>query len=422
MIGFRFVCFLACCMGAMATTMQCEEGSQWFGSDCWCDVGYYSSDGRAPCSPCENSFNTFVGSSTCTCNPGFVGTSGINPCTKCGEFSDTLGGEPGWHVSMYAHLGIWSGYDVTTSYPGRDFCVCSFGSYGVSGRSPCSQCPPNSSTWYSFGGTNVLAVPAMDGCLCSPGFWNVNGRFPDDSDPCVTCPEYSTSLPGSTSCTLCKINAYRETPEAACQACPVGTTATRETTAVGMSVGCAKCDVGYYSPSGNSPCVPCEDGFTTTAIGQTTCWPWDSIHTGDPTRNPTAAPTGPSAKPSPRPSASPTIRKTSRPSARPTMQPTNPEDCLPGFHSATGKGPDCAPCPKGTTNDDYGQTSCPLCTDRYYSKSGRAPCRGCPFGMSSSALWDHTYCVHCVGYAPGCAKPHHKNGTTSNLRGQADEE
>jgi hypothetical protein len=426
MIEFRFACIVALWLGATASSTQCEQGSQRFGADCWCSAGYYSPNGRAPCIPCENSINTVVGSSTCVCNPGFVGQSGNNPCTECGEFSNTLGREPEWTMGDFANYGSFYGMpEYTTSYPGRESCVCSIGSYGVNGRSPCSLCPANSATWYWYGPMrNYYLVPAMDTCVCSPGYRNVNGGFPDDSDPCIPCPGYSSSLPGSTTCNLCQINAYRKTPDAACQACPEGTTAVEVTAAVGVT-SCAKCDIGYYSPSGNSPCVPCGDGYTTTAIGQTTCWSGESLHTGDPTQYPTAAPTN-SAIPSAIPSAPPTTRQTSRPTVQSTARPTYPDECLPGFYSATGFGPDCTPCPKGTTNDDYGQTSCPLCTGHHYSKTGRAPCRNCPSGQSSSPLWEQKYCVACKGYSPGCAKPHHRhhhaNGTTPHLRGGGDEQ
>jgi hypothetical protein len=393
---------------------QCEEGSEWFGSECWCSRNYYSSDGHAPCSSCENSFNTVAGSASCTCSPGYVSPSGYDPsCTKCGELSDTLG-EKGWqNPSDFAYFMFqrnypYSPFEGFASNPGHTSCTCNVGSFGFGGKSPCTQCPPNSKTvwrghwtfeevWYE--------VPAMEACKCSPGFWNINGVHPEDANPCVPCPPYAYSdSPGSPSCPLCVANAYRETAEAACQPCPVGTTAATMTTAVGLS-SCAKCDIGYYSPSGSVPCTRCGDGYTTTAVGQNTCWPSAAIHTGDPTRSPTAAPTGPSAKPTPQPSVAPTIRKTSRPSAKPTMQPTHPDDCAPGFYSSTGKGPNCLRCPKGTTNEDYGQTTCPVCKDRYYGVDGKAPCKHCPYSTSSSALWDHKYCVPCVGFAPGCQKP-----------------
>jgi hypothetical protein len=422
MIEFRFACLVAFWLGATASSVQCEVGSQWFGSDCWCKVSYYSTDGRAPCSRCENSYNWVVGSSTCTCNSGFVSTSSNSPCSKCGEFSDTSGST------------------------GQHQCTCVVGSYGVSGRSPCFQCPPNSNSWarYAYGNDYYLS-PAMNTCVCSPGFWNVKGGLPDDSDPCLPCPEYSTSQPGSRTCALCKMNAYREEPDAVCQACPEGTSAGRATTAVGMST-CAQCDIGYYSPSGSIPCMRCEEGFTTTGIGKTKCWPWNSIHTGIPSRRPTAEPTGPSAIPSALPTDAPTVLETSRPTtsksptaiptvyptrlptAQFTARPTYSRECSPGFFSATGREPDCRPCPDGTTNDFYGQTSCPLCSGHHYSKDGRVPCKSCPPGQSSSSLWDHKYCVTCKGYSPGCAKPYHHhhhrqaNGTTSYLRGPDDED
>jgi hypothetical protein len=444
----------------------CEQGSQWYGSDCWCSPGYYSADGLAPCYPCDNSFNTAAGSTTCLCSPGYASPTGNGPCTECEDLSDTVD----WESISYSGPYPYGEFRYVAA-PGSSQCYCLPGAKGEAGSSPCQRCPVNSSTFVGFSNVGQVAFPGGRRCYCKPGYWSRNGEEPSESEPCQPCEAYSYALPGSVSCDLCATNAYRVAQNAPCLPCPEGSvnTSPYEYYTFGLS-SCSTCDVGYYSPTGNSPCTKCHVNYTTTGIGQSTCWPWAAIHSSSPSMKPTSAPTGPSARPSPsptfRPSASPTAKPSAQPScaptflpslfptakpsappscpptylpspspttsptsrptvphptATPTPQPTLPDYCQPGFYSDTGVGPHCARCPKGSTNADYGNTRC-YCTDRYYSKTGSAPCSRCDKGKSSSALWSHKYCVHCQGYSPGCVKPDDKVNGHNHLRHLRDEE
>jgi hypothetical protein len=41
---------------------NCGEGSEWTLGDCWCSLGFYSEDGKAPCYQCpETSITTRIG-------------------------------------------------------------------------------------------------------------------------------------------------------------------------------------------------------------------------------------------------------------------------------------------------------------------------------------------------------------------------
>jgi hypothetical protein len=374
MACFGVLLVVLCGITLSYSASQCDERSELFGSDCWCSKGYYSSDGRAPCKPCKYSFNTKVGSSACTCYPGFVGENGKAPCTACGKFSGTPGKEE-WSREEYFFAG--SGIrgpeetiDIRVDQPGHSSCKCLIGAYGVSGRSPCLQCPPDSSSYFNWGTLELdIPVPRSDECRCSPGYRNVKGGHPSESDPCVPCPEYATSKMGATSCPFCLLNAYRKTPDAPCEPCPAGSIGVSLSAAVSV-FACAKCDVGYYSPTGDAPCVPCADRFTTTGIGQTTCMPWGVVHSSDPTRAPTVAPTGQSVITTQCPSSAPATNSALEPRHSSTNFTDSTTGCLPGFYSATGKGPDCRRCPKGMTSTQ-----------------------------------DLTYCVPCIGYAPRCRHP-----------------
>jgi hypothetical protein len=242
---------------AVAET-QCDGGSQWVGSACWCSQGFYSPDGLAPCFPCENSFNTAVGTTTCQCNAGFISVDGNAPCTPCTEFSTTY--------KENAALGfyfLWKWYGTISPTSGLTACTCMAGAVGVGGKAPCKQCPAGSGTYYADPLDLVtMEVPGMAECLCSAGFWSATGQS-SESSPCTPCLDFTSSDIGSTSCNFCRADYFRPTAQAPCQRCPEGTTTPKADISVGIS-SCSKCDIGFYSSTGASPCAVCPDGFTTT--------------------------------------------------------------------------------------------------------------------------------------------------------------
>lgn len=427
-----------CTRGASASDIQCDVGLEPFGSSCWCSPGYYSLTGVARCSACDqNATNTAMGSSACQCIASYYSLNGNSPCAACPSHSDTFGPDPGMTYKNFFRNSI--SYK-TTAYPGKDSCLCDIGSYGVGGKVPCVQCPDGSSTWvnlgvefspyyngYPFFFTYDL-VPTGVRCVCGYGYFSLYAGMPTDYFPCTKCPGWTTtSTVKSQSCDICIVGAYRESANSECLPCPTGTT-TVYADPVGVA-SCSKCAVGYYSPRGAGPCTACPDGYSTAGIGQSVCLPLEAV---SPTRTPTSTPTSPSAKPttikthppssvSPSvalttapssPSAAPTtavplIRATSRPSRSSTSRPTQPaRHCAIGFHSSTGRGPHCSPCPEGTTNYHTGMQACYQCADGFHGTGGMRPCRPCPEGYSTFDAVGHSACVPCTGNEKGCKKKH----------------
>lgn len=72
-----------------------DKNTEPYEGKCWCSIGYKSSNGMAPCTPCDdNSLSTTIGSSMCACSKDSFSINGYdtpNRCIKCPDFSYTDG-------------------------------------------------------------------------------------------------------------------------------------------------------------------------------------------------------------------------------------------------------------------------------------------------------------------------------------------
>ena len=65
----------------------CKEGSEIYEGNCWCGKGYKSSNGMAPCEPCDdNAYTDRLGSTVCKCAANAFSSNGYdtpNSCESC---------------------------------------------------------------------------------------------------------------------------------------------------------------------------------------------------------------------------------------------------------------------------------------------------------------------------------------------------
>jgi len=62
----------------------CEDGSEPYGGQCWCSRGYKSSNGLAPCDPCDdNAYSDALGSTMCRCGANSFSSNGYDYPSSC---------------------------------------------------------------------------------------------------------------------------------------------------------------------------------------------------------------------------------------------------------------------------------------------------------------------------------------------------
>ncbi|KAL5266321.1 hypothetical protein ACHWQZ_G003669 [Mnemiopsis leidyi] len=116
-------------------------------------------------------------------------------------------------------------------------------------NSPCQTCPEHSSS-----------TPGSGSCSCQAGyFWNNGNCFMCQpgtvsvrgSESCVSCPSYTLPIHGNTACS-CEAGLYWNSTH--CTTCSANTYSTQN------SVSCSPCPVNTVSGPGSAHCSPCPLG------------------------------------------------------------------------------------------------------------------------------------------------------------------
>ena len=238
-------------------------GSDWYWDDlkaqtnCMCDEGYVSSNGRPPCTECPSGTTTGAayykdgkevterGDQTCSrCAIGFISDDGSPPCTECPVGTTTLNG-------------------------GAYYCdLCAMGYYHpIDGTPPCNQCPEGFTT-LGVGSTECVNASTVSNLPTMAPIVSPYPTSPTDTPtraPVRT--HYPTKLPTMQPSHYddCWIGHYSATgknsaEQPICDECPSGST----NDAYGMPV-CDKCVEGYYRDTAStntiSQCVQCPPDY-----------------------------------------------------------------------------------------------------------------------------------------------------------------
>ena len=282
---------------------QSLRGSTKF-DDCQCEK-----DGE--CFPCPTgSYRTWVGDVTycIACEPNTysdtVGATSADDCRSCPENSQSQAGTANINNCScdVGYRGVWEDGTLVECRK------CSIGFYkNWNGSDSCAQCPSHSSTLQK-------GSDEIEDCLCNIGFTGLHdscracvpGTYKDvpgslsctdcssakygtDSgaigeSTCLSCPTFSTSVPGSSHimncscmagysgsnglpCTACPPRTYKfRIGDFPCTSCPLNSISNVSSSRL---VDCL-CDYGYYGENG-TVCSVCESGKYKDQIGPMNC-------------------------------------------------------------------------------------------------------------------------------------------------------
>jgi hypothetical protein len=331
-----------------------------------CAIGKYKNWRSTPSSStdlCINcpafSTNTITGSKTlndCICNTGYIRSSDwsaqewIDPVCN-GVLSNLYGGTCDYQKLI-----------VQSNNPGsRGTCLkmCDPGYTGPHGG-PCTQC---------VAGKYKAAYGSAACDNCNAGTYSTTvGAV--SSTSCLNCPQFSTSVAGSSAVTQCTCNAgYLQdtsTTPFTCQSQPCSAGST------GPAGSCTLCAAGKYkAASGSAACDTCLPGKFSGTTGQSSSGTCQNCLAGKWSLHGFAA----------------------------------CEDCREGTYGPNA-GADCIYCPQGKFSAATGQSSsvsCQNCNAGTYSNLlGASVCTSCPAGSTSPAASNFkTQCFCNAGFVGG---------------------
>lgn len=280
------------------TVDLCQCPARWY-------MGFNASTKKGECFECPSKSTSAMYSSSrsqCTCLPGYVDhqnadfsvTELVNimeipyikemvyvhtlNCSNINECYDSFLNEPRHNCDVHAQC-----HDTEGSF----LCLCVPGYYGngtacsacpeatfqaEAGRDNCSACPANA--------TSLPASTSITMCGCNPGQSIVL-----QAQGCVACEPGHFSLGGGNQgCIQCEQGKFSDLKGAsACLSCPAHTTSALGSLAVAdclcvagysgeSSSGCRSCDPGSYKASnGTTDCLLCAAGSYSDVQGPTSC-------------------------------------------------------------------------------------------------------------------------------------------------------
>ena len=292
-------------------------------------------------------------------------------CSNINECYDSFLGESKHNCDIHAQC-----HDTAGSF----FCLCEPGYHGngtacrecpaatfqsEAGRDNCSACPANS--------TSLPASTSITMCGCDPG----NG-ISVQAQACVTCERGQYSEGGSMGCAQCEQGKFSDaTGVSACQSCPNQTVSAPGSALVtdcfcvpgysGNSIsGCSQCNPGTFKGiNGTHECALCAASEYSVETGATAC-------------------------------ISCPINTVSDPGS------ANISDCVceSGFEGAHWA---CSPCLPGTFKADAGTELCAGCQEGTYSDVyGADVCATCPINsLSPASSANLSDCACTPGYQQG---------------------
>jgi hypothetical protein len=350
-----------------------------------CEAGYSQSDsnGIQVCSPCNEGTWAASGDDICTnCvintySTTVFATSNVT-CLICPSFSTSIAGSSTCICNAGYSDGGTEGDTLTCS-------GCAAGTWAVSGDDICTNCDPNTYSEIVFATSiaTCLTCPSFSTsiagsstCICNAGYSN-EGTPSGNSLVCFGCTTGTWAASGDSLCTTCGINTYSTaiiaTSNATCLTCPsYSTSIAGSSTCIcnagysdlgssGRELNCSGCAAGYWAATGDDICTMCDPNtysevifatsnatciscppFSTSLTGSSTCKCSSGyIQTGSgsslvcsgtsaPSSVPSSLPSSkPSSLPSRYPSSQPTSQPTASPSSKPSSQPSGSPSSFP---------------------------------------------------------------------------------------------
>jgi hypothetical protein len=220
---------------SIQTCVQCSEGSisERGSTECVCDKGYYSADGRSPCTRCPvGSIAPNTNSTECTaCGSGF-NDNGHEQCDACPLNSATDGVSRG-PVGCACNVGF-AGNSWDINVGGCRACATGKFKHEI-GTSECVACAA---------GTFVTAVAASTCTRCAHSKYSTAAGATSPTT-CAACAGDLWSTPGSNSTAACVCEAGKYSDgDAVCTECPVHTSSP----AGSLSVAGCLCTGGFGKP------------------------------------------------------------------------------------------------------------------------------------------------------------------------------
>ena len=276
-------CF--CNVGYEAAVPLVDGVQDWLQHSCTaCEVDEYkSTTGNTDCLSCTANSFSLPAAAECACNAGYSQSSS-DPltCENClpGTYKTSTGSaacdtcpDDAYHT-LYASTSA-SDCKCNAGYTGSDGGTCTACPEntfkGSVGDAACSSCPDSSS---SSGQTDSTSLD--EACICPPGSTGLvsgpcelcaSNTYKDTpgSAACSTCPDFSTSLEGSSALSNCHCNSeYARTVSGGVTTCELEC-------GPGFSAGehdlvCYECAVGKYKDAtGSASCTDCPDFSVNTA-------------------------------------------------------------------------------------------------------------------------------------------------------------
>jgi hypothetical protein len=241
--------------GVSSTTISPGQSSI---TACLCPAGATSSSDAENCVTCAvDTYKSSISFAACDACPLHTGTAerGATIFSQCKC-------NAGYSADIVTGGNIVSITDLACA-------ACQPGTYKATrGTAPCLTCPSNSHS--SETGANTCSCNAGfegDFLACTPC---ATGTFKDvNSTICNTCPDFSTSMPQSTSIEACHCNAGYETIDGdTCLACSSG----KYKEVINDDIMCQTCSANSQSQQSTASvrCV-CNSGFQGTAVTGSDC-------------------------------------------------------------------------------------------------------------------------------------------------------
>jgi len=350
-------------------SMVVAAGGSSFALRLSCNVGFERSTTTGRCAPCgAGNFTNDYTSFTCQqCPYGhYQNETAASSCKLCeaGTYSAMYGASQCTNCSAGTFLPFKGSFSSqycincpkgSISREGSHACVlCGKGEYqNMAAQSSCNKC--GAGTFNDKEGATDLTA-----CIpCPPGKFSMS----EGSETCSPCPAGNYSkLPGASKCDACGLGNfgnYSTGGAIECTPCPAGTRANATETAVMASINdCIPCEPGTFgSEIGRKECTKCEHGTFSRDAGAASC---------------TKCPVGYQGKGD--------------------------------VENRTSLENSCEPCPIGQYNAIEGKDCVTCSAGTYQDETGKAQCKPCPTGTTTSFLGatDESQCVRCGAgeYAP----------------------